>query len=61
MNYIGYIMIAMPFIVLFGLMWANDGLDIACKVSGFTLLTCLWIAIAIYLTDPNGVATAFWG
>ena len=59
MEYIGYIMIAMPFIVLFGAMWANDGLGIACKVSAFTFLTCLWIAVAIYLTDPSGVSAAF--
>ena len=54
-------MIAMPFIVLFLVMWRERGLLIALQVSGLFVCLIFWIVIAIYLTDPNGVTTAFWG
>ena len=59
MNYIGYIMMAMPFIVLFLVMWRESGLLIALQVSGLVVCLIFWIVTAIYLTDPSGVSAAF--
>ena len=61
MNYIGYIMMAMPFIVLFLVMWRESGIGIALQASGIVIGLAVWVCTAIYLTDPNGVTTAFWG
>ena len=59
MNYIGCIMIAMPFIVLFLVMWRESGIGIALQASGIVLGLAVWVCTAIYLTDPSGVSAAF--
>ena len=61
MNYIGYIMIAMPFILIFTVIGVQDGFENACRVAALLIVISAYICTAIYLTDPNGVTTAFWG
>lgn len=51
MIYFGFLMVAIPFVLIFLYIVNEDGLKVAVKVFGFTFFITLWLVMAMQIIE----------